>query len=90
LSFVIRSKAIDEKRDAQYWTVLGYAWLRTQQFNPSNLQINSFTTAVISHGDILYAPLDHFPFGLRFGLTGFTSPQYVPGAGASCSRAGEC
>jgi hypothetical protein len=35
------------------------------------IRCNSFTAAVISQGDILYAPADRFPIGLAFGLTGF-------------------
>jgi hypothetical protein len=79
LSFVVRGDAIDRKRDADYWMALGEQWLRAQQFNPCTLQLNSFVAAVVSQGDILFAPLDRFPFGLAFGLTGFTSSHCLPG-----------
>jgi hypothetical protein len=79
LSFVIRGDGIDRKRDAEYWMAMGEQWLRAQQFNPRNLQINSFTAAVVAQGDILFAPLDRFPYGLAFALTGFTAPQCLPG-----------
>jgi hypothetical protein len=52
---------------------------RAQQFSPCNLQVNSFTAALVAQGDILFAHLHEFPLGLRFGLTGFTSPHSLPG-----------
>jgi hypothetical protein len=90
LSFVIRGDAIDKKRDAEYWMGLGQQWLRGQQFNPCTLQLNSFTAAVVAQSDVLFTPLDKFPYVLRFGLTGFTSPDRLLGRWRELLRAGEC
>jgi hypothetical protein len=89
LNYVIRADAIDKKRDAEFWMALGEQWLRAQQFSHCTLQINTLTAAVVSLGDIPYAPLDQFPSGLRFGLTGFTAPQCLPGRWREVLRSGQ-
>ena len=62
-----RSDALDTQRAAVWWVDQASAQLRAEGL-AGGISLTSFVAALLSHGDILHAPLATFPYNLAFGL----------------------
>jgi hypothetical protein len=62
-----RSDALDTQHAAVWWVDQADAQLRAEG-RPGGMSLSAFVAALVSHGDIAFAPIDRFPYDLAFGL----------------------
>ena len=75
-----RLDRMDESRSLSWWLDDCRQFLRDHGGSPASITGPAYMAAVCAHGDILYAPLDNFPFDLGFGL------QFGGGGRPSCAE----
>jgi hypothetical protein len=67
IGFLGRYDRPETKHYPAWWIDHLESWCRAEDI-PGDISLAAFVGAVLSHGDIPYAPLDRFPFDLSFGL----------------------